>query len=201
MNDKTKALLERVIKLATGVSCLHGRYELGKDGYEELRGIQKEAMAILKEEKRAEGMKQNDVMTFYGIKCVPDPNIPPGAGIIIHRTTSKGVTVTTLPSPAPPTHLHFKADGSVDIAGQPAPTEELWHGYRKADVLEAAYRHLPICSARSNDIGVRLLGGDLKLAYADGFSQTATWQGGWELELRGRHGLRRPEEPDYKKLG
>lgn len=185
MNDKTKALLERVIKLATGVSCLHGRYELGKEGYEELRGIQKEAMGLIK----GEGPKFNDVMTFYGIKCIPDPNIPPNAGIVLYRTTPKGVTVKTLPSPAPPTHLHFKADGSVDIAGHPAPTEELWHGYRKNDVIHLAHQHFPKCQWTWQ-------GKDLTWSNPNSGNEGVA---GAEY-FRG-FGLRRPDEHDYKKLG
>jgi hypothetical protein len=48
VTDKTKKLLERVINLGTRVSWLNGRCELGKEGYEELRGVVKEAMECLK---------------------------------------------------------------------------------------------------------------------------------------------------------
>lgn len=182
MNDKAKALLERIVKLATNVHNLHGRYELSKEGYGELRGLVKEAMECLK--ATTETSPQS-----------PAYAVGPGRWRIQTGVHGPVAVVAT-----PQEYDTMDTSVTVSIYAMEVPTQEpMWKGYRAADVI--ALRAF----MNGNSIDCYRLMGDQIEFNADFGHEESEWNelnlaSGEESSMRGQ-GLRRPDEPDYKKLG
>jgi hypothetical protein len=190
VNNRTRNLLERMIKLATNVHWLHGRAEISKDSYEELRGLVKEAMEELKpKEPPMAAIKQ----AAEGIKRLLDQGRSAG----IYAPATIGRVELDASRAMPVSHqILFYSDGGVHVADAVADqSEPMWHGYRQSDVLACARVRHPLCKYEIED-------GLIVKIHPDGSKSSTAWHElATEPFLRRENGLRRPDEPDYKKLG
>lgn len=204
MNDKTKAVLERIVKLATNVHNLHGRYELSKEGYEELRGLVKEAMECLKPTSQTPSYPySNDPGVIHN----HDTLITGAAeeiGKMMEMYQSAGYMAK------PEYQLDIRADGRTFIGGMSFPSghvhtadpvakQTMWNGYRRADVLVAAATEGNWVIGWSN----HRFEGDNVTADVDGKAVTLCHFREPErfIYFCRDKGLRHLSEPDYKKLG
>lgn len=197
MNDKAKALLERIVKLATNVHNLHGRYELSKEGYEELRGLVKEAMECLKPTPQTPSYAYSD-----------GPGVIHNHGTVITGAAEELGKMMEMYQSAgymarPEYQLESTADGRVLIGGGcPFPSghvhtadlvarEPMWKGYRQADIIAACH------TSYGASHGLYAFVND---EIASPFGGTVFWPTS-QITLRREAGLRRPDESDYRKLG
>jgi hypothetical protein len=189
VTDKTKKLLERVINLGTRVSWLNGRAEFGKDGYEELRGVVKEAMECLKP----------STITVKFLKPVTGGPIT-YAPIYQQTKLEKQALEASRELPGQYDssgksgyHLNFNQHGAF-VGTEPMST---WCGYVASDIVAAA------TLLYSYPVGY------YKFEWADGrmwnnretHNQWRVLEEVDEKDMRVRAGLRRPDEVDYRKLG